>query len=193
MSLEVSGFHQLPLPSTHSCFACGPRNERGLRLAHYTDGWVNATWFDVPPHMTGWGQLIHGGLTSLLLDEVTGITPLAFLQKFVLTRNLHIEFIKPISVGSRICISAQLSEPQALDEIVVAGAIEDEAGTVRAMATARFRAVSDAALGKFAGYNTEDLERFRSAMQACQRLIANLRQESPKDERSRDVRQRRIT
>jgi len=56
------------------CFICGLQNPIGLKLAFYEDleaGQVRAE-FTVPDEYQGYPGVVHGGIVSAILDEVSG-------------------------------------------------------------------------------------------------------------------------
>jgi uncharacterized protein (TIGR00369 family) len=61
-------------PSSRMCFVCGRQNPVGLKLAFYEDpeaGQVRAE-FTVPDEYQGYPGVVHGGIISAILDEVSG-------------------------------------------------------------------------------------------------------------------------
>ena len=52
------------------CYCCGKKNERGLKLEFaYPKKGTAETSLIIPNYFTGWENLTHGGLISMLLDE----------------------------------------------------------------------------------------------------------------------------
>lgn len=54
----------------HYCFACGERNPQGLKVKFFQEGEKICTIFQPGENHQGYPGIMHGGLTSTLLDEV---------------------------------------------------------------------------------------------------------------------------
>ena len=85
------------------CFGCGEDNPIGAKLDFYkiSDKSLKST-FTIPLTWGGWGDITHGGLQTVLLDEVSGWSIISLLDKYALTINLQMKFFKPIYVGETI-------------------------------------------------------------------------------------------
>ena len=56
----------------YNCIGCCPDNPIGLHLEFWEDGGdVVSQWAPSPDHQ-GWVDTLHGGVQSMLLDEVAG-------------------------------------------------------------------------------------------------------------------------
>src|ERR1041385_7818493 len=58
------------LPHTHSCFVCGDSNPIGFNLRAETDGRTVRAHFVFGTGHVGFKNVVHGGLTATLLDEI---------------------------------------------------------------------------------------------------------------------------
>ena len=67
----INEFKELPNADTHNCFGCSPINAHGLQMKFYTDEESVFTWLSVPEHLCGWNNLVHGGVLSTILDEIS--------------------------------------------------------------------------------------------------------------------------
>jgi uncharacterized protein (TIGR00369 family) len=95
------------------CFACGATNPAGLRMTFHTDEQRVYSFVTVPPTMVGWGQTVHGGILSTMLDEIMAWSVIYLLGKIAVTKSITVEFKKPVQVG---------------DELTVVGAVGELAG-----------------------------------------------------------------
>jgi len=68
-------------------------------MQFYTNGQTVASWITVPPHLCGWSNLAHGGILFTALDEIMGRSMIYLLQRFVLTKSMTIEYLKPVPHG----------------------------------------------------------------------------------------------
>lgn len=84
------------------CFFCGQANPVGLRLRFLRTA-------DDPPEVvcrhtpdrrhSGLGSLLHGGISSGMLDEIMGWTAHGVLRRAAVTAELRVEFLGPLYVG----------------------------------------------------------------------------------------------
>jgi uncharacterized protein (TIGR00369 family) len=134
MEIEYPRF----LPTYAQCFVCGQGHPTGLRMRFFTgsEGGVHA-WFDPRPDQTGYEDVVHGGVISALLDELTGWTVTLEHRLMSFTAELSVRFLKPVTLGKRYLASARIS--QGRGRLWGAnGAIRDTGGTVYAKASGRY-------------------------------------------------------
>ena len=82
------------------CFACGDKNPIGMRL-HFTltkDGGLEAK-YTFPKELQGYSGIVHGGMISLLLDEVMVNLPWLKLKQPVVSADIRIKLKKPLKIG----------------------------------------------------------------------------------------------
>ncbi len=96
--------HLKPIPNRedHRCFACGPANDCGLKMKFFTGETAVFSWLTIPGHHRGWDRLVHGGITSTILDEIMSWSALYLLKKVILTKKMTVEFLNPIYVGANL-------------------------------------------------------------------------------------------
>ncbi len=133
--MDKSGYTLLPNRTDHKCFGCGPANPVGLQMQFYTDGKTVASWLTVPPHLCGWSNLAHGGILFTALDEIMGRAMIYLLQRFVLTKTMTIEYLKPVPLGREFKVEGKILEVRSEREAVAEGIITNEAGEVCTRAT----------------------------------------------------------
>lgn len=56
----------------YNCFGCSPDNEAGVRMEFYEDGDEVVSIWKPRPEYQGWLNTLHGGIQSVLLDEICG-------------------------------------------------------------------------------------------------------------------------
>jgi acyl-coenzyme A thioesterase PaaI-like protein len=119
----------LPVAENHNCFGCSPKNESGLHMEFSVNEKrdIVASWLSVPNHLCGWGNIVHGGIISTMLDEAMGWAALVLLGKFVLSKNISVEFFKPIFVGKDIRVEGSVLEVRSDREGTMQGSIYDGA------------------------------------------------------------------
>ena len=99
-----------PLPSHYArCFGCGPEHPTGLHLSMEGDEAGNRVRgsFTVTEHHQGAPGLAHGGVIAAAVDEGMGYL-LWVVQHPAVTAHLEVDYVKPVPVGSRLDLEAQL-------------------------------------------------------------------------------------
>lgn len=124
------------------CFACGPRNPRGLHLDIKRDS--DQIYVDFTPDETwqGFGGLAHGGLIATVLDEVMAWCLYGF-DEFAVTAKMELTYRKPVPIGQPLRATAWRHEDRGRAK-KVRGEVRDAAGQLLASAEALFLAVPKA-------------------------------------------------
>lgn len=87
---------------TNHCFGCGRDNPIGLKLDMKLDGDRCVAYFTPKAEHESYGDRMHGGLTSTLLDEVMGDYVFRKAGKPAYTARLEIRFRSAIRIGETI-------------------------------------------------------------------------------------------
>lgn len=132
------GYKRLPNLENHKCFGCSPSNPSGLQMKFYSRGESVFSWVTVPDHLCGWHNLAHGGAVSAVLDEIMGRAAVYFLKKFIMTKSMTVEFLKPILIGQEMKAEGKVLERKNDREATVDGLIFDAKGTLCARGTGTF-------------------------------------------------------
>jgi uncharacterized protein (TIGR00369 family) len=95
---------------TSTCFVCGPNNPEGLRVTFEPEGekGCRANYRAKEEHC-GWPGLLHGGVTSALLDEAVAYA-LYFHGLFGVTARMETRFREPVAAGTPLVIRAWMVE-----------------------------------------------------------------------------------
>lgn len=89
------------------CFGCGKDNPIGLHLeVTYIDNKAHIE-FEVKPDYCGYPGLLHGGLTALLIDEVTYYA-IKKLDIVAVTTSLTIDYLSPGLEGHTLICEAEI-------------------------------------------------------------------------------------
>jgi len=106
-------------------------------MEFYTNDERNAvySWLAVPDHVCGWGNVVHGGIVTTILDEAMGLAAATILQTFFLTKTLTTNFYQPISTGQEIFVVGEISKNRNNREADVKAAIYDSSDQLAASAT----------------------------------------------------------
>lgn len=90
----------------YNCIGCSPTNPLGFHLCFYEEGdYVLTTWHPTPDHQ-GWINTLHGGVQSLLIDEVGPITIRAKVAKQM--RNIVFIDAQLLNAQNEVCTEASL-------------------------------------------------------------------------------------
>ena len=128
------------------CFCCGERNDRGLHIAfEHRQGEAEAS-LEIPAYFSGWKGIAHGGLLSMLLDEVMAHACLGIAESAV-TGEMTVRFVKPVATGTRVRLVGKVVETRGRI-LSTQGWIYDESGATAAQATARFVAARQTVEGR---------------------------------------------
>jgi len=92
-----------------NCFGCGEKHPTGLHLVAHVGNEMNITAeFVVSENHQGAPGLAHGGLLSLAFDEALGKL-MWLLRAPAVTARLETDFLKPVPMGSKLFISAEIT------------------------------------------------------------------------------------
>jgi acyl-coenzyme A thioesterase PaaI-like protein len=99
------------LPSYDSCYVCGQENPRGLhiRFFAYPDREVGAE-FEPGEGFAGYDDIVHGGVISAFLDELTGWAVSLPHGLLAYTAELTVRFVAPVLRGKRHVGRARMGE-----------------------------------------------------------------------------------
>ncbi len=116
------------------CFGCGRLNPIGLKLVCAQEGDKYIAKFTAGPEHQSYDHVVHGGIISTLLDEITG--RYLYVQGMdAVTARLEVRYRQPTPIGRELTITGWIVGRRAhLYEM--AGKIELDDGTVTAEAKA---------------------------------------------------------
>ena len=99
-------------PNSRHCFACGLENNYGLKLRFFNTAPGEVTVnYTVPEQFQGYPGIVHGGITTAILDEVTGRAQLGDdPNRLMFTAKLEIRFRKNVPVGKPLRIVGRIEK-----------------------------------------------------------------------------------
>lgn len=126
------------LPSYDACYVCGMTNPLGLhiRFVAHPAGEVRAD-FSPGESFAGYDGIVHGGVISALLDELTGWTVSLGSGLLAVTADLEVRFVAPVRLGGRYFGSARAGEERGRLRLAQ-GSLCDEDGRVCARASGKY-------------------------------------------------------
>ena len=126
---------------TSKCFGCGKENPIGAKLKFYEDSENSIqTTFTAPETWGGWGEIIHGGLQTVLLDEISAWTAISLLSIYGLTVKAEIEFFHPVYCNEKLVIKGKIEEVKGKD-IRISSSIMTEDGMICTKGLFTFRTI----------------------------------------------------
>lgn len=81
----------------YNCFGCSPNNVAGVRMEFYEDGQEIVSLWKPRSEYQGWLNTLHGGVQSVLLDEICGWVVFRKLQTGGVTSKMETRFRKSVS------------------------------------------------------------------------------------------------
>ncbi|MDO4497888.1 MAG: PaaI family thioesterase [Bacteroidales bacterium] len=114
----------------YNCICCSPDNPMGLHLEFWEDGDDILTRWTPTQDYQGWIDTLHGGIQSMLLDEVAGWVVTRKLQTTGVTSKMEVQYLKPVSTRDKgLTIRARISR-QMRNVAFIEGEIYDAGGEV---------------------------------------------------------------
>jgi len=100
--------HEIPNYWAGDCFGCSRNNKPGLQLRFWLSDQGCFTKCTVPDYLCGIDGLVHGGIITLLLEEVAQWLINARLVRFGMTRDISVYYLKPVPTNAEILVEAQV-------------------------------------------------------------------------------------
>ncbi|MFO7810102.1 MAG: PaaI family thioesterase [Candidatus Delongbacteria bacterium] len=92
------------------CFACGHLNEYGLHAdITVNDDNTSCCKISVPSRFQGWKGMVHGGIISTLLDEIS-IYACRKISLRGVTAEIYVKFRKPVPIDTELELKAKVTE-----------------------------------------------------------------------------------
>ncbi|HNT28516.1 MAG TPA: PaaI family thioesterase [bacterium] len=126
----------MKLIDTGKCIVCGKDNPHGFQLKISTDREKGRAWCTVtiPEKYIGWERFIHGGITSMLLDEMMAHAAIA-LGRFCVTAEMKVRFKRPVLPDVPLSVEGEVISRN--DRIITTKAVMKDGDTVLAEAEGR--------------------------------------------------------
>ena len=81
----------------YNCFGCSPDNEYGVKMDFYEDADQVVSVWKPDGHYQGFLHTLHGGIQSVLLDEICGWVVFRKLQTAGMTTRMETRYRKAVS------------------------------------------------------------------------------------------------
>lgn len=114
----------------YNCFGCATNNEAGLKMEFYEEGDEVISIWKPRSIYQGWFNTLHGGIQSVLLDEICAWVILRKLQAAGVTSKMETRFRKSVSTkDSHIVLKASIRE-QKRNIVIVDARLYNEKGEI---------------------------------------------------------------
>jgi acyl-coenzyme A thioesterase PaaI-like protein len=132
----------LQLVKDGRCFVCGEENPNGLNIKVVYNGIGQVeTEFMAEDRYRGWSDYLHGGVITLIFDEMLGWLS-RYMGHDAMTARLEVRYRKPVPLGSRLTFNGVLERQiKGLLDIRLCAKLED--GTVAAEGTGRMMIIDN--------------------------------------------------
>jgi len=95
----------------YNCFGCCPSNPYGVKMQFYEEGQDIVCFWKPQEQYQSWVNTLHGGVQSVLLDEICGWVVFHKLQASGVTAKMETRFRKPVLIRQQfIELRARLRE-----------------------------------------------------------------------------------
>lgn len=109
MKEQVKQYLSTPAhPMYLNCFVCGIQNSRGMNTRFYTDGDGVRAIFTADETLSGYTNLIHGGIISALLDGAIIWATYAAISRLGVTAKLTVRFLNSCPIDKECIIKGKM-------------------------------------------------------------------------------------
>ena len=127
-------------PNSRMCFICGLENPVGLHLHIYeTEQGVVESTYTAPDHFQGYPGVLHGGIVSALIDEISGRALMGsdpMNPRFMFTAKLEVKYRKNVPTGQPLKIIGRAGKSRSRSAEAWAGIYDAETNELLAEGTA---------------------------------------------------------
>ncbi len=99
---------EIPNYWTGNCFGCSRKNTQGLNLRFWLTKKGCYTRCVIPDHLCGIDGVVHGGIITLVLEEVAQWAIISHFRKFGMTREISVRYLKPVPTNMKILVEAEI-------------------------------------------------------------------------------------
>lgn len=103
-----------------------------------TDGEAMYSFLRVPQHLSGWSNLVHGGVSATILDEIMSRVVLFRTRAIGVTRSMTMEFIRPVKVGEELVAEGRFIGGDDVRKVSAEGVLYNAVGEVCARSSGVF-------------------------------------------------------
>ena len=120
------------------CFGCAPNNNQGVKMKFYEDGDQIVSVWQPQAAFQGWLNTLHGGIHSVLLDEICAWVVLRKLQTTGVTSRMETRFKKPVSTEDNYVILRAHLVSQKRNLVEIKATLQNAQGEICSEATCQY-------------------------------------------------------
>ncbi len=115
---------------TYNCFGCSPKNNVGLKLEFWDAGEEIICYWKPKKDFEGYVNVIHGGIQSLIMDEIASWTIYTKCETAGVTSNLNVKYKQPLQIDDKDIIIRGRIESQKRNLVTIKTTIENSDGKI---------------------------------------------------------------
>ena len=127
----------VPHDGQRGCFGKSETSPINKQLSLYADGKAIYTQFQPLERHIGWGNILHGGILTTILDEMLGWEAVLLAKMVCVTKNIEVQFHHPAQFDDTYTITAQYLQ-HTQTEITVEGEVYNSGNMLITSATGVF-------------------------------------------------------
>ena len=112
------------------CIGCGENNPIGMKLNFDVSDGVITAKYTFPREFQGYKRVVHGGMISLLLDEIMVNLPLHNDKVLAVSAEIKVRFKKPLLIGEPVTAKAYYIKKKTKMFIVKGEVVRDSDGVL---------------------------------------------------------------
>lgn len=148
MDINSNGLTLIPNDDLN-CFACSPHNVSGLRMKFYANDKTVFSWITIPNKLAGFKEVVHGGITVTMLDEITAWATLYFIKKAAVTKSIKSDFLRMISTDQQLRLEGRILEVKGEREAIAEGLLYNSEEKLCAKAITTMAILDEESFKKF--------------------------------------------
>ena len=160
--MERSKLKKIDFPLARDCFACSPTNPISLKLEFYSDPDNDNqlySFFTPTQQHVSWGNIIHGGISAAVLDELSAWVVIVSKQMLCVTSSFELKYHAPLLVGKPYIIKGEILHEKG-KAVNVAAEILDEQHKKHVSSVAKLITLSHSRAKSMNIMNESELEAF---------------------------------
>ena len=151
--------HEIPNYWTGNCFGCSRKNTQGLNLRFWLTEKGCYTRCAIPDHLCGIDGVVHGGILTLVLEEVAQWAIISHFGRFGLTREISVRYLKPVPTNAEIVVEAKITN-QSEKNILFRSTVHNSEGILLTESESNWMFASPAAISRATAVDESMLREF---------------------------------
>ena len=151
--------HEIPNYWLGNCFGCSPTNPTSLRLRFWLTEEGCLTKCVIPDDFCGIDGIVHGGIVTMLLEEIAQWTIVGRLGKLGITRQILVRYLKPVPTNVDLAVTGRIIDQDERD-VILQSSIHSEENVLLAQGESRWLLASPATVAKLSSVEEAMLEQF---------------------------------